>query len=355
MTEFAPLSIDDKRKEILDEMCELGKWYLDEDNVDEALRWLNAAAALGSDLANFELGKMYCWGNGVPKNLPKAAEYFEKSDVCLYDNFDDISCNFGEMYRYGQGVEKNIGKAIFWYEQESYFGDRDAMFALGEIYRDGEGGIQPDGQKAVHYFMNLAFDVNEDYYAMMNGAKFYEDGQDVPMPYEEHSYFFSFDCNCGDDEARFALGCMYLYGQAIEKDVYKAAWCFAKTDELDLLENGEVFDLAEMYRTGDGIEKDISVAVAWYEKIVEWWNSDVDKALYALAEIYFNGDGVEKDIDQALDYYKRAADEGNLKAAQRLAEIYLNGIDVERDLEVAQHYLDKVIHGLQNEFRERFI
>lgn len=348
MIESTPPSIEEKRKEILDEMCELGKWYLDEDNVDEALRWLNSAAALGSDLANFELGKMYCWGDGVSKNLPKAAEYFEKSDVCLYDNFDDISCNFGEMYRYGHGVEKNIEKAIFWYELIASCGDneemRDSTFALGEIYRDGEGGIQPDGQKAVHYFMKLAFDVSEDYYEIINGARFYEDGQDVPMPYEEHAYFFS--SNCGDDAARFALGRMYLYGQAIEKDVYKAAWCFAKTDELDYFENGEVFDLAEMYRTGDDIEKDIGVAVAWYEKIVEWWNSDVDKALYALAEIYFNGDGVEKDIEQALNYYERAANEGNLKASHRLTEIYLNGEGVKKNLNDARYYLNKIIEGL---------
>ena len=254
---------------------------------------------MGSDWANCELGEMFYYGIGVPEDKPKAAEYFEKAAGCLDEN--DMH-GFGDMYRYGYGVEKNIAKAIFWYEQESYWGDRDATFALGEIYRDGEGGIQPDGKQAVHYFMELAFNVSEAHYEMMNGAKFYEDGQNIPMPYEEHAYFFSFDCNCGDDEARFELGCMYLYGQAVEKDVYRAAWCFAKTDELYRFNTRTIFDLAEMYRTGDGVDKDIDVAIAWYEKIIEWWSSDVDKALFALAEIYLNGKGVRKNLNKARYY-----------------------------------------------------
>lgn len=40
------------REKLLVDMCELGQRYLDDGNVDEALRWLNSAASLGSEQAN---------------------------------------------------------------------------------------------------------------------------------------------------------------------------------------------------------------------------------------------------------------------------------------------------------------
>lgn len=82
-----------------------------------------------------------------------------------------------------------------------------------------------------------------------------------------------------------------------------------------------IFDLAEKYRTGDGIDKDIDVAVAWYKEIIEY-DPFHDKALFVLAEIYFNGDGIERDVEAALSCYERAANCGNLEASYRLAEIY---------------------------------
>lgn len=340
----------DLREIFLENMCELGKRYLKDGNVDATLCWLNAAAKLGSDSANFELGKIYSYGDYMPKDYPKAAEYFEKSGDDLYNAFDEIYYNFGDMYRYGDGVEKNIEKAIKWYEAQEHCGDyderRDAIFALAKIYRDGEGDIKTDGEKAVRYLMELAFDSGD--YFFLTDAKIYEDAQNVPMSYDEQVYFSSFDASHGDDEAKFMLGCMYLYGQAVEKDVYKAAWWFAHMYELDCYDNGEIFDLAEKYRTGDGVEKNIDIAIAWYEKIVKWWNTKVDKALFSLAEIYFHGDGVEQDIDKALDYYEKAANCGNIKAAYRLSEIYFNGTGVEQDLEEARHYLDKTIKCLKD-------
>ena len=314
------------RQKILHDMCSLGEMYLSDGNTDEALHWLELASSLGSADADYKLGDMYYYGDGVPEDLAKAAEYFLKSG--FYG--DDVIVGFGDMFRYGRGVDKDINKAIFFYEAEANYAydeeSRDAMIALGEIYRDGEGGIKPDGKKAVEYFMELAFGGGD--YFFVTDTKLYGDGQNVPMSPSERDYFFSFDTANGYDKAKFALGCMYLYGQAVTKNVYKAAWWFAKTDELDHYDSGEVFDLAEMYRTGDGVERDVDVAVAWYEWIIEY-NTDV-KALFALAEIYFHGDGVERDIDKALNYYEQAAEFGNVKAAYTLSEIYRGGHGVKK-------------------------
>lgn len=357
-----PATTQELREKILDDMCDLGKMCLDDKDVEQALHWLNLAASHGSDRANFELGKIYSYGDDLPEDMAKAAEYFEKSGDYLYDYFNEIYCNFGEMYRYGRGVEKNIEKAIFWYELEVSCGEdydvsRDAKFALAEIYRDGEGGIKPDGEKAVNYFIDLALGLGD--YFFVTDTRIYGDGQNVPMTDSERDYFYSFDTSNGDDKARFALGCMYLYGQAVKPNVYKAAWWFAKTDELDLIDTDmdATFDLAEKFRTGDGVEKDIDTAIAWYEKIIEYYPSDgktlsalsaLSEACFELAETYFNSGN----IDKAIDLYQQADDKGNLKATHRLAEIYLNGTGVKKNLTEACYYLNKTVEGLLDKLEE---
>ena len=297
------MTTNDLRQKVLDDMCSLGEMYLSDGNVDEALRWLKLVASLGNANADYKLGEMYYYGDGVPEDEATAAEYFLKSG--FYG--DDVIVGFGDMFRYGRGVDKDINKAIFFYESEANYAydeeSRAATFALGEIYRDGK--------KAVHYFMEFAFGGGD--YFFVTDTKLYEDGNIIPMDYSERDCFFSFDTANGDDAARFALGCMYLYGQAVKKDVYKAAWWFAKMDELNCYDNGEVFDLAEMYRTGDG---------------------------------------VERDVETALDYYERAAENGNIRATYRLSEIYRDGKGVKKNLSKSRQFLDATICGLLNKIEE---
>lgn len=92
----------------------------------------------------------------------------------------------------------------------------------------------------------------------------YAEGQDTPLPCERSPFVYY-----GDDQARFALGCMYLYGQAVKKDIFKAACWFANMNNLNSFDmRTEFFDLAEEYRTGDNVERDIDKAIDWYERII---------------------------------------------------------------------------------------
>ncbi len=103
---------------------------------------------------------------------------------------------------------------------------------------------------------------------------------------------------------------MYLYGQAVKKDIFKAACWFANMNNLNSFDmRTEFFDLAEEYRTGDNVERDIDKAIDWYERIILCGAGDYiqKKSLLVLAEIYFKGDKVDNDVDKDLDYYERAA------------------------------------------------
>lgn len=69
----------EKRAELLNDMCDLGQMCFDDGDVDEALRWLNLAASLGSDRANCALDDMYYYNFDAPRYTLRAAEYLNRN------------------------------------------------------------------------------------------------------------------------------------------------------------------------------------------------------------------------------------------------------------------------------------
>lgn len=69
-----------------------------------------------------------------------------------------------------------------------------------------------------------------------------------------------------------------------------------------------------MYKDGDGVEKDISKAVIYYDKACDRGNG---LACAMLAEMYGNGDGVKMDAVRQQVYYKKGCD-----IADELASCY---------------------------------
>ena len=59
------------------------------------------------------------------------------------------------------------------------------------------------------------------------------------------------------------------------------------------------YDLAECYRNGQGVAKDLNTARTWYEKAA---NQTHAKAQYALGKMYRHGEGVKKNYVVAVSY-----------------------------------------------------
>lgn len=59
--------------------------------------------------------------------------------------------NLGILYQYGLGVPRNVGEAVKWYMQSSEAGYADASLQLGDIYAGGVFG-EPDDSAAVIWY-----------------------------------------------------------------------------------------------------------------------------------------------------------------------------------------------------------
>ncbi|GAA8953161.1 hypothetical protein HpEKB34_02410 [Helicobacter pylori] len=82
------------------------------------------------------------------QDFSKVKEYFEKA--CELNNGG--GCNgLGVLYKDGQGVEKNLTKAAYFYSKACELNNGDGCGALGALYYNGDG-VKQDSKKAVALF-----------------------------------------------------------------------------------------------------------------------------------------------------------------------------------------------------------
>ena len=105
-------------------------------NLQEAFRFLSAAATAGDPTATALLGEMYYLGRGVTKNYEMARKYFEVS--ILKKNPYGYN-GLGKLYLEGHGVPVNPEKAFDCFKTAATSGLADAQYYLGVLYYGGVG------------------------------------------------------------------------------------------------------------------------------------------------------------------------------------------------------------------------
>lgn len=100
-----------------------------------------------------------------------------------------------------------------------------------------------------------------------------------------------------------------------------------------------------MYENGIGVEKNISKAVAYYEKSAM---QDFGDAQCTLGRMYQQGNAVVvKDAEKARDWLTKAAERNIPEAEYNLGMMHANGDGVPQDLAKASQYLQKAsAHGV---------
>lgn len=100
------------------------------------------ATAQGYAPAEYSLGTLYEYGNGVKKDHKKAVELYQKA---ASKNNDDALYQLAKLYKEGQIVEKNYGKSIEFYKKLSKQPSDyqvEAFEELAVFYDEGRGVSQ---------------------------------------------------------------------------------------------------------------------------------------------------------------------------------------------------------------------
>ena len=162
----------------------------------------------------YELGKKYMHGDGVPKDIEKALYWYtkaaEQGHVKAKEFLDDLDgmieseqqmskiveqssadaqFAFGREYYTGDGkIHKNLKKAMYWYTKAAEQGLAEAQFNLAAMYNFGEG-IQKDMEKSVHWLTKAAEQGLAK--AQNNLGCSYDRGEGVPIDLEKARYWWT--------------------------------------------------------------------------------------------------------------------------------------------------------------------
>jgi len=133
-------------------------------------------AEKGDAQAQFDMGVIYLYGKGVPKNPETAFTWFRKA---AEQGHAAAQYAMGRLYYYGQGVEQNANEALRWFRQSADKGYANAQFALGVMYQFGKS-VTKDVKEAARWYHSAA--------------------------------------DSGLAAAQYALGAMYSLGEGVVKD-----------------------------------------------------------------------------------------------------------------------------------------
>jgi len=147
----------------------------------------------------------------------------------------------------------------------------------------------------------------------------------------------------GLPEAQVMAASMYLFGKhGFEKDADKSMEYLKKGAE-----GGDMsgqYMLAVSYKTGSGVDRDMSEAILWFEKAAQ---QGCSKSMYVLGNIYEEG-GSELDhnyVQKAASFYEESANAGSCDAQYKIGEFYYNGKGVAKNYKEARKWFEKASQG----------
>ena len=144
----------------------LGTWYLKRGNVQNALRWLTAAADLSSSTAQYRLGVLYLKGEQVEKNMELAVRYLSAS---AERGNQYAQYTLGSLYLSGDGISRDEALGREWLSCSAALGNSYAQHLLD--HPDQNWSIAAQSVTRLLYHMSRIFEDNYKTDAMHRGLQ----------------------------------------------------------------------------------------------------------------------------------------------------------------------------------------
>jgi len=323
------------------------------------LHKLEAAASSGDATAQFQLGKRYASGEGVPKDEAKAAGLYRKAaekgnleaDVELgvfysngkiafhpvnwervaaawqiaAENGDPVTQRrLGECYRNGRGVPHDPLKAIEWLQKSAEQGNSIAQWSLAKMY-DGSRGVPRDDAKAFKWMEKSALQGYE--WALLALAQMYATGTGVSKDPVKAFEWARKAAEKSNPTAQAMLAEMYLKGEGTEKDMANAVALSRKaTDQGEI---GPQLNLEQIYSSEKApLETN---QLQGFASILKAAEEGSVAAQLGVGYLYLQGKGVQTDGKKGFAWILKSAENGNAQAEALVGDMYESGVFVEKD------------------------
>ena len=294
----------------------------------EAIKYYLDAADRRHAGAMNDLGGVFEYGLGVPKNLSTAIEWYERAAGLGHTG---AMTHLGQLSENGAGGPQDIGNARRWYEKAAMLGNAGSMNSLANLLR--QAGDLP---AAVNWYRKAAQQGRAS--AMGSLGELSEAGIGLPQDYATARRWYAKAADLGDADAMGHLGALLENGLGGPQSLEIAREWYVKGAAL----GGRVamHNLGSMLENGRGTSKNLSEAKSWYEQAAAL---GYPPALNDLGRLHLDGAGVPKNYARAKDLFEQASALGDAKAMNNLGLLYLNGRGVLRDIKLARTWFERAV------------
>ena len=132
----------------------------------------------------------------------------------------------GVMYEYGNGIVQSDKQAIHWYKRSAEHGDPDGQYELGLAYYLGSTGVRESDKKAAKWFQKAA-----DQGHIRASSKLgllYKLGDGVKQNTVKAVRLYTIAADNDDVEATAYLAALYENGDGVDKDYGRAVKMYKK-------------------------------------------------------------------------------------------------------------------------------
>lgn len=295
----------------------LGQSYLEGNSIDtnykKAFFYLSKGASKNDKSCLESLGDMYYWGLHVKENKEKAFSLYSKS---IEEGNISLYYKVGKLYE----AEEKLERALLNYYKGHGNGDIKSTQRLGVMYINGEG-VKQDRKKGIEY-IKVAVDGGDTHSIYILGLAFLNEDRERAKDYLVKAYRKG----------------SYYAAEVLAREGIKDYLNKKEVKEEDILgyvnnamENGlpfgtYLYGLLNHY----GIAMDINDEIAFVH-FIEAAERGCEEAMLQIANWYKHGIFLARDIEKAIDWYEKAAEGLNLKAIAELIDIYEKGVGGKED------------------------
>ena len=276
-----------------------------------AIEYYRKAAEQDYPLAVLYLGDMYRLGcSALPQDKAKAFE--------LYTHADELGSGagtyyIGRSYLEGCGVDIDTAKAIpYLYTAANEAGVGNAAYKLADFYNYGRGGLEANGDSALHYYFMGHQNGSADASCFIGRQLIREE------EYEQAVQYLTVAAQRGSAEALVYLGVCLQNGLGTEANPEGACNLFRAAISRE--KNAQAYgSLGLATLQGNGTAQDETLAKAYLDTAVSLGH---EKSNYYLGLCHLHGWGCRADTVAAIRCLERAADNGEIRAINTLGDLY---------------------------------
>jgi uncharacterized protein len=183
-------------------------------------------AEQGEAEAQYQLGLLFLFGHGVPRDHAQANAWFRKAfagfSKAAADGSAEAQDRLGGMYVTGNGVRQDYSQAAVWFGKSAAQGYAEAQYDLAIfMYANGWGAPQ-DWSKAIAWYGKAAAQGYAPAQFQLGLLNYEGEGVSVPKNYATALAWFGKGAAEGYPESFYELSTMYADGAGVPRDLIAA-------------------------------------------------------------------------------------------------------------------------------------